>query len=275
MPHSLVINFTPISDIPVGYTSGKHLHALFFTLVNSVNPELAQYFHQSEANKSFTVSSLQVISNYKNRDKFLNYKQQNNIKKGSNCWWRITLLDDTLFSKLTKLWLNLRPQKPYHLGSGELMITSVLASPDSHLWANAISYQELYNQASATERNITLKIYTPTAFRQGKYDVSLPTAELVFNSLLRKWEKYSNISFSNANFDCLFPAYFDINTEIVIEPKTKFIGCIGTINYKILGEVETTLIKQINTLADYSFFSGLGRKTTMGFGIIKRLKSSP
>ncbi|MBE9222407.1 CRISPR-associated endoribonuclease Cas6 [Cyanobacterium stanieri LEGE 03274] len=268
MPHSLVINFTPINNIPVNYTSGKHLHALFLNLVNSIDNELAEYLHRSHSNKDFTISPLQVVNNHQNQ---LIWQHQKNIKKDSNCWWRITLLDDTLFSKLTKLWLNLRPQKPYHLGSGELIITSVLASLNSHSWANAISYQELYNKASETERNITFKIYTPTAFRQGKYDVSLPTAKLVFNSLWRKWEKYSNISFSTVNFDCLFPAYFDINTEIIIEPKTKFIGCIGTINYKILGEVETTIIKQINTLADYSFFSGLGRKTTMGFGVLKRL----
>ncbi|BAQ61530.1 CRISPR repeat RNA endoribonuclease Cas6 [Geminocystis sp. NIES-3708] len=271
MPHSLVINFTPISDIPLGYTSGKHLHGLFFTLVNAVNPELAEYFHQSVANKSFTVSSLQVINSNKNQDKFLQWQQQKTVKKGSNCWWKITLLDDTLFSQLTKLWLNLRPEKPYHLGSGDLFITSVLASSDSHPWANAMSYQELFDRASETQRNINLKIYTPTAFRQGKYDVSLPTAELVFNSLLRKWQKYSNIPFDNINFEELYPAYFDIKTEIIIDNKSKFIGCIGTINYKILGEIEAIKIKQINTLADYSFYSGLGRKTTMGFGVLKRL----
>ncbi len=31
----------------------------------------------------------------------------------------------------------------------------------------------------------------------------------------------------------------------------------------MLGEVENTIIKQINTFADYSFFGGLGRKTTI------------
>lgn len=271
MPHSLVINFTPISDIPVGYTSGKHLHALFFNLVNSVNPELAEYFHQSEANKSFTISPLQIIQNRKNYDNLLQYQHQNKIKSGSNCWWRITLLDDSLFSQLTKLWLNLNPKKPYHLGSGELMITSILATPNSHPWANACSYEQIYDQASNIERNLNFKIFTPTAFRQGKYDISLPTAELVFSSLSKRWEKYSNIPLNLPNFDCLFPAYFDLKTEIIIEAKTKFIGCVGKINYKILGDVDLAIIKPLNVLADYSFYAGLGRKTTMGFGVLKRL----
>jgi CRISPR-associated endoribonuclease Cas6 len=273
MPHSLVINFTPISDIPVGYTSGKHLHALFLSLVNSVDQELAEYFHNSSANKSFTVSSLQVIHS-KNHHQLLQWEQQKNIKTGSNCWWRVTLLDDSLFSQLTKLWLNLNPTKPYHLGSGNLLITSVLVTPNSHPWANACSYQQIYEQASQTERNLNFQIATPIAFRQGKYDISLPTAELIFSSLLKRWQKYSNITLELSNFDCLFPSYFDINTQIIVEEKTKFIGCVGNISYKILGDVEPSIIKNLNVLADYAFYCGLGRKTTMGFGIVKRRYSN-
>lgn len=269
MPHSLVINFTPTSDIPMGYTSGKHLHALFLHLVNSVDQKLAEYFHQSERNKSFTISPLQIITNNKNSN-YLSWDIKNKIKIGSNCWWRITLLDDSLFSQLTKLWLNLNPQKPYHLGSGELIITSVLASPNSHNWANAFSYEQIYDLASETQRNINFNMVTPTAFRQGKYDISLPTADLVFSSLLRRWEKYSNIPLNLGDLNYIFPAYFDLKTQIVMDSKSKFIGCVGNINYKIFGDVDLAIIKSLNVLADYSFYCGLGRKTTMGFGMIKR-----
>ncbi len=270
MPHSLVINFTPRSDISVGYTSGKHLHALFLNLVKSVNQDLAEYFHNSTANKSFTISSLQVIQS-KNHHQLLQWKQQKNVKAGSNCWWRITLLDDSLFSQLTKLWLNLNPTKPYHLGSADLLITSVLVTPNSHPWANASSYQQIYEEASNTNYNLNFLLATPTTFAQGKYDISLPTAELVFSSLLRRWKKYSNITLEPINFDCLFPSYFDINTEIISDNESKFIGCVGSISYKILGDVEPSIIKHLNVLADYSFYCGLGRKTTMGMGIVKRI----
>jgi CRISPR-associated endoribonuclease Cas6 len=270
MPHSLVINFTPISNIPVVYTSGKHLHALFLALVNSADSELAQYFHDCQSNKSFTISPLQIVTNHHHHRHQLQWQHSQNIKTGSSCWWRVTLLDDSLFGKLTKLWLNLNPQKPYHLGSGELLITSVLATPHSHIWADACSYEEIYQRASTTERNLNFTIATPTAFRQGKYDVSLPTVNSVFSSLLKRWQKYSYIPIEKVNFDCLFPAYFDIKTQILIEPKAKFIGCVGHINYKILGDVELSVIKHLNVLADYAFYCGLGRKTTMGLGMVKR-----
>ena len=53
--------------------------------------------------------------------------------------------------------------------------------------------------------------------------------------------------------------------------KHHFIGCIGEIGYRILGEVEPLAIKQINALADFAIFSGIGRKTTMGMGIARRV----
>ncbi len=266
MPYSLVINFTNTSDIPRGYTSGKHLHALFLNLVNSVDNELAEYLHRSQSNKDFTISPLQV----NNQNKLNWQKQKKDIKKGSSYWWRITLLDDNLFGKLTPLWLSINPKKPFHLGSGELQITSILSSNNSHPWANACTYQDIFNDSSEAQRNLNFKILTPTAFRQGKYDVSLPSAEIVFSSLLRRWNNYSNIPLENVDFGCLFPAYFDLKTDIVIDNRNKFIGCVGDITYKILGDVDSSLIKQINILADYAFYCGIGRKTTMGFGIINR-----
>lgn len=269
MPYSLVINFTNTTDIPRGYTSGKHLHALFLNLVNSIAPTLSEYLHRSSSNKDFTISSLQINRNHK-QNQLTWDKSKQDIKKGSNCWWRITLLDDNLFGKLTPLWLNINPQKPFHLGSGELQITSILSSNNSHPWANACSYQDIYNNASQSDRNLNFKIYTPTAFRQGKYDIFLPTAELVFSSLLKRWNKYSNLPLENINFEHIYPALFNLKTEIIFNEKDKFIGCVGDINYKILGETDLSLIKQINILADYAFYSGIGRKTTMGLGIMNR-----
>ncbi|HAT15119.1 MAG TPA: CRISPR-associated endoribonuclease Cas6, partial [Microcoleaceae bacterium UBA11344] len=34
MPHSLVLNLLPQAPIPPGYLTGRHLHALFLTLVS-------------------------------------------------------------------------------------------------------------------------------------------------------------------------------------------------------------------------------------------------
>jgi CRISPR-associated endoribonuclease Cas6 len=270
MPYSLVINLTPVAPLSPKYLSGRHLHALFLSVVSSINSDLGSYFHQSQADKAFTISPLQISG--KSDEIYWNHTKP--IPSGVSCWFRISLLDDTLFGELTPLWLNLNPEQPWHLGKADLHITSILGTPQStQPWANSCSYQQLYDQSSKTEGNFPLTFFTPTAFRNGKYDTALPTPGSVFNSLLKRWNKYSKIPFEGLDFSAVFPSFFDIYTEIVADSRSKFIGCVGTIHYRLLGEVDPLVIKQINTLANYALYCGVGRKTTMGMGMAMRVNS--
>jgi CRISPR-associated endoribonuclease Cas6 len=279
MPHSLVLNLLPLSAIPVQLLTGRHLHALFLTLVSSVDQDLGNSLHKSGADKAFTLSPLQTSRQIKRvglQDYTLQWEHKTAILAGTTCWWRISLLDDTLFSKLTQLWLNLNPRHPWHLGSADLHITSILGTPQStQPWANASSYAQLYEQASDSDRLITFSFTTPTAFRQGEYDTALPTRECVFNSLLNRWNKYSGIQLSHFSIESIFPSFFNIHTEIVADSRSKFIGLTGEISYRILGDVSPEVIKNINTLADFALYSGVGRKTPMGMGMVRRLRIKP
>ncbi|WP_017652459.1 CRISPR-associated endoribonuclease Cas6 [Fortiea contorta] len=274
MPHSLVLNLLPQSPIPPQYLTGRHLHALFLTLVSSVDKTLGDRLHDSDADKAFTLSPLQIDSHFKGskRGSQLQYSHQQPIPAETPCWWRISLLDDTLFSKLTQLWLNLNPNHPWHLGPADLYITTIQGTPQStQPWANACSYAQLYEQASDRETTIRLTFSTPTAFRQGKFDTTLPTRECVFNSLLTRWNKYSGIDFTDIAIESIFPSFINIHTEILADSRSKFIGLLGEISYRLLGEVEPMQIKQINALSDFALYAGVGRKTTMGMGITRRL----
>ncbi len=270
MPHSLVLNILPLSQISVSYLSGRHLHALFLTLVSSVDQELGNSLHFSQSNKAFNLSLLQVDSPRKNYT--LSWKHHSPIPINQPCWWRISLLDDTLFKKLTKLWLNINPDKPWHLGPANLLITSILGTPQlTQPWTNFSSYEQIYENASTEERIFTFQFATPTAFRQGKFDSAFPTTDAIFNSLLKRWNKYSCIKIDSLLLDAIFPSQFDINTEIIIDSRSKFIGCVGRVTYQILGDVDQLAIKQMNTLADFALYCGAGRKTTMGMGMIRRI----
>ena len=155
-----------------------------------------------------------------------------------------------------------------------MYVTSIQGTPQStQPWANACSYTQLYEQASDSQRIISINFATPTAWRQGKYDSTLPTRESVFKSLLSRWNKYSGIEFTELNFDAIFPSFINIHTEIVPDSRSKFIGIVGEVTYRIMGDVEAIQIKQINALADFALYSGIGRKTTMGMGMGRRVRS--
>ena len=278
MPHSLVLNLLPHSPIPPQFLTGRHLHALFLNLVSSVDRHLGDYLHESKADKAFTLSPLQVLRSHnlgvRSQNYTLQWEHTKAIPTGTPCWLRVSLLDDTLFGKLTQLWLNLNPDHPWHLGPADLQITSILGTPQStQPWANACTYAQLYEQASDCDRQIDFSFCTPTAFRQSKFDCALPTRELVFNSLINRWNQYSGIELPKTLVEYIFPSFFDIRTEVVADSRSKFIGCVGAMNFRILGDVEPLVIKQINALADFALYSGVGRKTTMGMGMIRRLKN--
>ncbi|PSN18373.1 CRISPR-associated endoribonuclease Cas6 [filamentous cyanobacterium CCP5] len=304
MPHSLVLNLLPESPIPPGFTSGKHLHALFLSLVSSVDMDMGKQLHANQANKSFTLSPLQIVNSFEcsvlnseqststrnsklktQNSKLLRWTYRQPISPGTPCWWRISLLDDRLFAQLNQLWLNLNPNQPWHLGPADLHITSILGTPQStQPWANFCNYQQLYEQASDQERKLTLQFYTPTAFRQGKYDSALPTPDRVFGSLLRRWNHYSGLAFPKDILEAVQPSYFDIRTEVAADPRSQFqhtgaktnpcnqfMGCVGKVTYQVLGSTDSSTLKQLNTLADFALYAGVGRKTPMGMGVTRRI----
>lgn len=273
MPYSLVINLIPRSPIPKSHLNGLHLHALFLDLVRAIDSELAQSLHGQSAEKAFTLSPLQV-TNHKFMTHSLQFEYDRAIPEATPCWWRISLLDETLFGKLASLWLNLTFQPSWSLGGTDLQVISMLGTPQPNQpWANFISYQQIYEQASDIQRQIHFRFFTPTAFRISDYDCALPTKELVFNSLLRRWNQFSGIPFTNEIINPIFPSAFKIETAIVSDHRSKFIGCLGDITFQILGQVEPEMVRQINALADFAFFSGVGRKTPMGMGIVRRISS--
>lgn len=270
MPYSLVLHLLPRSPIPATHLNGRHLHALFLDLVQSHNPDLATELHGQTSDKAFTLSALQTER--RPRDFLLQCQQERAIAAGTPCWWRISLLDDSLFSKLAHLWLNLNPQQAWQLGGAELSVTSVLGTVQPQQpWVGYTSYGQLYEDASEHDRQLQFLICTPTAFRQTKYDSALPTKELVFQSLLRRWNQYSGMPFEETVLESVFPSYFDIWTEMVGDRRSKFIGCVGKITFQVLGDVEEEKVKQINALADFALYAGVGRKTPMGMGMVRRI----
>jgi CRISPR-associated endoribonuclease Cas6 len=79
-----------------------------------------------------------------------------------------------------------------------------------------------------TNREFDFLFATPSPFRQGKFDSALPTRELVFNSLLNRWNRYSGIPFYSIALDSIFPSFFDIQTKLADEAyKNQSFGLCG------------------------------------------------
>lgn len=292
MPHSLVLNLRPVAPIPSQFLTGRHLHALFLNLVSAVDSDLSAYLHDQSNEKAFTLSFFQVSRKaaYKSStpqtqkrvwppasrtiSQAIQWEHKQAIHENTPIWWRISLLDDSLFDRLTQLWLQLNFEIPWHLGPTNIYITNIVSEPQSNqAWVNFCTYAELFDKASETERVIAFTFCTPTNFRQGVYDSAMPSRESVFGSLANRWNKYSSIAIEPTFIEAIFPSFFDIRTEVSTDSRSKFIGCVGDVSYRIMGDVNPVAIKQINALADFALYSGVGRKTPMGMGMTRRLQN--
>ncbi|MCC3464715.1 MAG: CRISPR-associated endoribonuclease Cas6 [Microcoleus sp. PH2017_06_SFM_O_A] len=277
MPHSLVLNLLPVAPIPSQFLTGRHLHALFLNLVSAVDSDLSAYLHDQSNEKAFTLSPFQVSrkETYKTSNpqpqkrvlppaartilQALQWEHKQAIGENTAIWWRIS-------------WQQLNFERPWHLGPTDLYVTNIVSQPTANQpWVNFCNYAELLDKASETERQIAFTFCTPTNFRQGVYDSAMPTRESIFGSLANRWNKYSEIAIEPTFTEAIFPSFFDIRTEVCTDSRSKFIGCVGEVSYRIMGDVNPLAVKQINALADFALYSGVGRKTPMGMGMTRRL----
>ncbi|MEL6602536.1 MAG: CRISPR-associated endoribonuclease Cas6 [Cyanobacteria bacterium J06614_10] len=303
MPQSLVLNFITQSAVPPKHLQGYSLQQLFFNLVDVVDPALGHVLRRDKKNRSYSLSALQLSpvptlrsshqprncppnrserkSNLhplplRNPSARLQYTHSQTVAPHTKCWWRISFLDDELFDHLIFLWNQLRDEV-FQLGTGAVKVVQIAAELTGVDWASSCSYRDLYEEASAHEREIHLQFVTPTAFESAGRITPLPTAEAIFQPLRKHWNRYSDLVFSPTLISDLVPIDFDIETRPVQSTlRNSFqtlIGCTGQISFRIGGEGGPLITKQLNALADFTRYCGIGLNTQLGMGVIKRINT--
>ena len=259
-------------DIITPPTMGKAAHAGFLGLVQKLDSRLAGRLHGGR-DKPFTVS-------------FSQEDRKIGTRLNHGPWLRITSLDGELSQLLLELGENPDRIGPFRLLDAEFQVDKVYHHPEEHPWAGQSSFEELYNNwaARAKEgrlpRKVGLRFYSPTAFGRSRsaFDLPLPLPRLVFQSLLDKWNRFSSIP--------LEPDEEEIERHVGIErhrletrmldfgeyKQVGFIGeCWFIIDRQAGAKAGMKLLRLINLLADFAFYTGVGRKTTMGMGQVRRI----
>lgn len=307
MPQSLILKLTAQSAIAPKYQQGYALQQLFFELIEAVDPTLGKVLRYDLANRSYSLSPLQFASSpqpksaakgtsqdlsrntprslTKNQAKLLQYHPGIVIPDQTQCWWRITLLDDPLFDCIASLWQPLQGKR-FELGTAHLTLDEVVVTTPatkrasaSTAFATSCSYSELYALASDDERDIHLEFVTPTVFEYHGVLSPMPSAENLFHPLRRYWNYYSGLLFPASLISALSPTYFNIRTcsvqNFLQQPLPNVSGCIGKIGFRIDERHAASTIKHINTLADFACFCSVGYQAQFGMGVLGRSRLSP
>jgi CRISPR-associated endoribonuclease Cas6 len=282
MPYAIVIHAFPRADLPIIHAQGKILHGLFYEILQKASVAKGDEVHSTDGLKPFSTALL------------LNERQRRaeHIRAGEEIKIRFTFLDDSLYPLLARYFLS-AVDLTFDLVRTELTVARILSTPQSgEEWAGCASFEDLYVNASDTEKQFTFQFATPTFFKRGggpAYPdllVPLPLPDLVFGSLLRNWNQFSPSSFVEANLlkeicsHHLEMTHHRITSQLARlvfqrdegQYRTMtFPGFVGSCSFRLVELHDRTVIKTLNALADFAFYAGVGAKTTMGFGVVRRV----
>ena len=270
MPFSILMQGAPADDALVAQVQGPALQGMFLHVIDEVDPAAGQRLHDESRYRPYTVSPLGIGEPAADFQGF-RLPRQSSVRAGSPCYVRMTLLEDSLFPIFSRYFLS-QPEPTFRLGRTLFQVTNVACTNDRATpWSAYRSYTELIGKASRRQRTITLRFLTPTSFRRGDVDFPMPDPRLVFRSYRRRFEDFAQIAVL-PDFDEQVEFYTGVsrvhrlNTLTIRTKKVALVGFVGSVSYIIDHKAPPDLVFQMNLLADYAYFCGTGRKTTVGMG---------
>lgn len=283
---STVVQLRARQNTPRFGYAGRQVQAWFLREVGRDAPGLAELLHDGSnastdhhhAGRPYTLSTV--------------YKGPcvpGALSEGDWCWVRITALTQELSEYLAaKVLPELLPVA--RIGQVEFdVIRWSRENPGDPRWAFQ-SYEALEHQAvESEETRICLKYVSPTTFKERSKDsrlekeVPLPNPDQVFGSYIRQWREYSSIPLPDdiGGFidECVAVSeLMNLQSERVqfsfADANRAATGFTGQVGFKILGSRTRSRFgadwddyaSVVRAMAQYAFFCGTGRRTTLGLG---------
>jgi CRISPR-associated endoribonuclease Cas6 len=269
---SLVLYLQPLSqpEKPPPRWWGRAAHALLLDVVRAQSPALAEELHDESILRPFTASTL-----------------MGRFPEGKLDLEQVYRLRLTAIEAQTAAILQQATQEG-HLAVGGLVEMDylpfrVLPNPPSqgeatpagqNPWEAQTSYQELSEPyllaKESPPRRITLQFTSPTTFKSGGKHVPIPLPELVFGSLLERWNAYAPIAFPEEvkryAAECLAVARYRLTSRAApLSASNLRVGAVGEVSYTSLN-YDRYWMSVIATLAEFALFSGVGAGTSQGLG---------
>lgn len=271
--HSIVITLQAQDAGSLPITHGHLIHAAFLNILRWVSPQETQALHDSNLRNPFTLSPLSGLRGAK--------KGYFPVQAGQKTWLRITMMDAGILHDFTTYFI--QGHTHIRLDSIRFLVTEILFASQSHNWSRSSSTDTLFAQWATTslkEMHQTIKLHfrTPTAFhlrgKPNRFFHVLPDPVLVFGELAGYWDGLSgdNCSDVMAAFvqDRVAVSRYQLETHSLRFPESPQLGFTGEVTYTILPDAASSMIRQLNLLADLAFYTGIGHKTGMGMGQVMR-----
>jgi CRISPR-associated endoribonuclease Cas6 len=151
----------------------------------------------------------------------------------------------------------------------------VTAEARAHPWAGSAGFDALLGAAmrdvaGGAPGRWTLEFATPVTFRQGGRNQPLPLPELVFGSLLDRWNALAPLPLPDETrrfvAEALAISRFELrSTAVATRGGALQIGALGRCTY-VATSHDRYGLACVTALARFAFYSGVGAGTARGFG---------
>jgi CRISPR-associated endoribonuclease Cas6 len=279
---SLILTLKPLAPSPAPNWWGRAAQVLLLQVVAASSPELAAQLHDEQALHPYTVSTLMGRFPGKSLDVNERYRL------------RITGLTAPICAILTQSTQPGGPlapgatieldYKPFQIESDDDS-SSLIPHPSSFPSSliphpSSLDYSSLSASYLLTpqppDRHVTLELTSPTLFKTKERFFPLPLPELVFGSLLARWNAYAPIAFppelGRYASECLAVGRFELSSRAAAlsESGARY-GAVGKISYTALN-YDRYWMSLVHTLAAYALYAGVGKGTAMGLGQCRKIE---
>jgi len=266
MPSALVFELRPHTSTLITASMSRAAHAWLLDLIERDAPDVAARLHGQGELRPFTTTF--VPSQSLGQGPTM-------VSPAQTCALRVTLLSKELEALATG-WSAER--------LGELVLQGVhwrlervARSAAEHRWAGQVSYDQLVTQATgqagAEVGRWELEFATPVTFRQRGKNQPLPMADLVFGSLLERWNAASPlplpVTLRGAVEAQVAVSSLDLRSVMLpTKGGALQVGSVGRCGYTLIGRDRTWQVG-LDLLCSFAFYSGIGAGTTRGFGLAR------
>ncbi|NJO85068.1 MAG: CRISPR system precrRNA processing endoribonuclease RAMP protein Cas6 [Blastochloris sp.] len=256
---SVVVKVRAQAEAVLPSHTGRIIYNVWLRWLDARDPVLAKHWHDSQGLKPYTCSSL-ICPNSRT------------IQCGDDAWFRITTLEKGV-TNILRDYLE-QPPNAVMIGETPFEVLSITADSQHHTWAGSVAYEDiaapyLLNGANP-ERRLKMEFAAPVVFNQNEMNMPFPLPELVFGSLLDKWNAFSPISIRQDVrefcYSSLGISHFNLRSQRVqMLEQNQPIGGRGDIQY-VVTRYDRYWMSIIGLLAHYAFYAGVGRFTALGLG---------
>ncbi|GAC1436139.1 MAG: CRISPR-associated endoribonuclease Cas6 [Burkholderiaceae bacterium] len=265
MPTALVLSLRPTGEASVALHLGRAAHAAFLSTLTVNDSALAERLHDQPSLKPFAVSDL-LGARHSGDGRIVDPNQTYGLRWCS----LVPELDAHLRSWVAA------PPATVDLDGTVFSVEGATLDQAQQPWAgsmdwNALVGLEQVGRALPAHR-LQVEFGGPTTFRSNGRNIPLPLPELVFGSLLDRWNAFAPITFPpdlrRFAGECLVLGRYRLDASWIAlfnGGETAFTGqCVFTATNR-----DRYYLHCCAALLRFAFFSGIGAKTGMGFGMAR------